>query len=225
MIRNALSSWNLIRWAGLAVVVGVVLSIVSFVVLNPLVAAPETTSARATVDSPPSLSERSASERKAGPGRWRWLEDTYWYVPTSGLPAYVFSSGNSKPRRTLDQTVYYISEYRNGYFWGETVAQLGTSDPTCLTLAGSVTPEGAIHLTFIPEGSNLTGAPTVGVGKMRKKDRKWTMENQMSSGPGSRLQVLHWAYMYQSWPRDSSWKSLPGVDMSVREFMAQCPAG
>jgi hypothetical protein len=95
----------------------------------------------------------------------------------------------------------------------------------CLTLAGSVTPEGKIHLTFIPEDPNLTEAPTVGVGTMRKKKGEWTMENQMSSGPGSRLQVVHWAYMYQSRPGDPSWESLPGVDTSVEEFMARCPAG
>ena len=58
---------------------------------------------------------------KGGPRRWRWLEDTYWYVPTSGLPAYVFSAGNSEPRRTLDQTVYHIADYRNGYFWRNVV--------------------------------------------------------------------------------------------------------
>jgi hypothetical protein len=224
MIRSAMSSSNLIRRGGLAAVVGVVLGIVSFVALNPLGAAPETILGSEGENSPRSLLDKSASEG-SGPGRWRWIEDTYWYVPNSGLPAYVFSADDSEPRRTLDQTVYHIADYRNGYFWGETVVQLGTSDPSCLTLAGSVTPEGAIHLTFIPKDPNLTEAPTVGVGMMRNKKREWTMENQMSSGPGSQLQVLHWAYMYQSQPKDPSWKSLPGVDMSVKEFMAQCPVG
>lgn len=207
-------------------VLAFLLVLLSFVILKPLVvAAPETTSASETKSNAQSPQDKSAGQQKAGVRRWGWLKDTYWYVPTSGLPAYVFSARNSEPQRTLDQTVYHITDYRNGYFWGDTVVQLGTSDPTCLTLAGSVTPEGEIHLTFIPEDPNLTEAPTTGVGVMRKKKGEWTMENQMSSGPGSRLQVLHWAYMYQSRPQDSSWESLPGVDMSVEEFMAQCPAG
>jgi hypothetical protein len=47
------------------------------------------------------------------------------------------------------------------------------------------------------------------------------MQNQMSTGSPS-LQVGHWAYMVQSKPDSSSWQSLPGVGVSVEEFMEDC---
>ncbi len=47
------------------------------------------------------------------------------------------------------------------------------------------------------------------------------MLNQMASGPTT-MQINHWAYMMQTKPGDASWESLPGVDMSVEDFMAGC---
>jgi hypothetical protein len=70
----------------------------------------------------------------------------------------------------------------------------------------------------LPGGYSLGAFPT-------EEGGQWTMENQVSPGPGSRLQVVHWAYMYQSRPQDPGWDSLPGVDESVEEFMAACLAG
>ena len=152
---------------------------------------------------------------------WRWLEGTTWYVPTSGLPAYLYLAEENQLVPVSDQTVYMITGYRNGFFWGKTAGKLGNSEVSCSSLVGSVTPEGSVYLTFTPfpyaEGSEAT----VGIGNMTRKAGKWSMLNQMSTGSGS-VQVGHWAYMLQTNPGASSWSSLPGVAMSVPDFMAPC---
>jgi hypothetical protein len=153
---------------------------------------------------------------------WRWLNGTTWYVPTNGLPAYVYAPEQNQLIPVQDQTVYTITGYRNGYFWGRTAAQLGSNDITCMSLVGSVTPEGKIYLTFTDYPYDLgTSTTTIGVGNMVLKGRQWTMANQMSTG-SSLAQVGHWAYMVQTRPNQASWHSLPGVNMSVPDFMQDC---
>ncbi len=154
---------------------------------------------------------------------WRWLEGTTWYVPTTGLPAYVYMPEQNQLVPVQDQTVYTITGYRNGYFWGRTAAKLGGGDITCKSLVGSVTPEGNIYLTFTDYPYVDGSVTTIGVGKMVVKARQWTMANQMSTGSSS-AQVGHWAYMVQTKPNKASWHSLPGVDMSVEAFMQPCLA-
>ena len=152
---------------------------------------------------------------------WRWLEGTTWYVPTSGLPAYVYVPADNQLTPVQDQTVYTITGYRNGYFWGRTATKLGDNAVTCKALVGSVTPEGKIYLTFTDYPYSSGATPTVGVGSMVMKGRQWTMVNQMSTG-SSAVQIGHWAYMVRSIPGSASWYSLPGVNMSVPDFMAPC---
>lgn len=150
---------------------------------------------------------------------WRWLEGTTWYVPTSGLPAYVYIPAVNQLVPIQDQTVYTITGYRNGYFWGRTTTSVnGVS--SCKSLVGSVTPEGRVYLTFTTypfDGS----ASTVGIGMMVFKAGQWTMINQMSTGSAS-AQVGHWAYMVRTSSGSDSWQSLPGVETSVEDFTAPC---
>ena len=77
-------------------------------------------------------------------------------------------------------------------------------------------------LTFTP-ATNVTMETTLthGSGVMTVKDGKVAMLNQMSSGP-STLQVSHWAYMLQTVEGDDAWLSLPGVNVSVPEFLGPC---
>lgn len=157
---------------------------------------------------------------------WQWLADTFWYVPASNLPALLLDAETEVLVPISDQTVFHITGYRDGYFWGRTVARLQrgpVSSVTCLSLLGSVTPEGRVLLTFTP--TDLTGQPTVtqGIGQMQLRQGQWTIEPQMSTGPNARFHVIHWAYMTQSDPSQPSWQSVPGVGVSIPEFLAQCP--
>jgi hypothetical protein len=153
--------------------------------------------------------------------RWAWLENTYWYVPTKNLPAVLFSSSTNSLTAVSDQTVYHITGYRSGYFWGKTVSQLGTSSPSGSSLVGSVTPQGKILLSFTSEGSSSTPSVTLGYGVMQRKAGGWTMENQMFTSPNSSLQIGHWAYMVQTRPGLRSWNHLPASGLSVPDFLNQ----
>jgi hypothetical protein len=154
----------------------------------------------------------------SSPDRWAWLADTYWYVPTSGLPAVVYDASSGALAPVSDQTVYHISSYRGGYFWGETVTQLDSAAPTSSALVGSVTPSGKL-LLFFTHGSGTTE----GFGTMTRQRGRWTMTNQMFTG-SSGGEVGHWANMTLTRPGMASWNALPGVGVSVPTFLANYAA-
>ena len=154
--------------------------------------------------------------------KWAFLADSYWYVPTKNLTAYVYDPARNSVSPLADQTAFYIKSYANGYFVGEIVGKLAGQPAACMALLGSVTPEGAVYLSINQQPYVEGTTPTLGLGRMVKKGNQWTMENQMSTGNGSSL-VGHWAYMVQAKPGDAAWRSLPGVDMSMPEFLDQCP--
>jgi hypothetical protein len=167
--------------------------------------------------------------------RWQWLAHTYWYVPKQYMLAVASSPALKTPIPLSDQTVYYISNYAGGYFWGITAvsySRSGTSADSggvsCLQLVGSVTPEGKVHLTFTLAGSGASPSsgsstePTIGIGTMTRQGYQWTMENQMSTLAVGDLLLTHWAYMYQCRPSEPCFAQLPGVGMSLPEFLGPC---
>ncbi|WZO99246.1 hypothetical protein EP7_000845 [Isosphaeraceae bacterium EP7] len=147
--------------------------------------------------------------------RWAWLANTYWIVPKPNLSAIIYNSDSGAIVPVRDQTVYHISGYRNGYFWGKTVTQLGQGNPTSSALLGSVTPQGRVLLAF----TSSTGV-VQGYGTMNRQRGQWTMENQMFTTTSSGTQIGHWAYMVQTRPGMRSWASLPSAGVSVPTFMA-----
>ncbi|HTY53860.1 MAG TPA: hypothetical protein VMB26_01600, partial [Candidatus Binataceae bacterium] len=164
--------------------------------------------------------------QSASANRWRWLNNTYWYVPNQYLLAIASNPSVGAPLPVSDQTVYYISNYKAGYFWGTTAvtyyaANSEPSSPSCLQLVGSVTPEGELHLTFTPL-SSTDPQPTIGIGTMTLQGGAWTMENQMSTEPAGNLLLTHWAYMFQCSPGQPCYRSLPGVKTSIPDFLSPC---
>ena len=153
--------------------------------------------------------------------RWAWLADSYWCVPTRNLPAVIFSSSTNTLAPVRDQTVFQITGYREGFFWGKSVTQLGSSTPSVSSMVGSVTPQGRVELTFTATGDTSDPTVTEGFGQMRRKFGRWTMENQMFTSPGGTAQLGHWAYMVPTHPGLPSWNALPGVGVSVPTFLAE----
>ena len=159
--------------------------------------------------------------------RWTWLgegEGTYWYVPAIYLPAVQWNSNdpaNSSP--VLDQTVWHIERYENGYFFGPIVVQIGLSPPLCQYMIGSVTPDGRVYIAFNPISTIPIGSSslTIGLGQMVLKNGDWTFNMQMSSGAAFN-QVAHWAFMLQCTPEQECWEDLPGVQKSLPEFLSNC---
>ncbi len=176
-----------------------------------------------------------AGDEMTATARWQWLAHTYWYVPKENLLAIASIPALRTPIPVSDQTVYYISNYAGGYFWGTTAVSYDRSGRSaasgtvsCLQLVGSVTPEGKVHLTFTLLDSNTspprgsTSEPTVGLGTMTRQGNRWTMENQMSTVAAGNLLLTHWAYMYQCKPSEPCFAELPGVGVSVPEFLGPC---
>ena len=160
--------------------------------------------------------------------QWRWLADTYWYVLPTDLPALQLDPDKGALSWLINQTVWHISGYKNGYFWGVTAALLhdaGDGMPTKgpksrishLTMLGTVMPDGQVQITFLPSG-RISNSPTVGVGKMVKVEQAWAFEMQMSTDRRDN-RVLHWANMVQTQEGDPSWSQLPGLGYSVPEML------
>lgn len=161
------------------------------------------------------------------PSSWSWLADTYWCVPQESLPALRFDDADDSLTWRVDQTVWHITGYREGYFWGvsatllrdagEAASERGPdSQPRGFTMLGSIAPEGRVHLTFIPDSR---GSSTIGIGRAVPHGAEWSLEMQMSTGSGGQT-TAHWAFMVRVRPGDPSWDSLPGFGISVPEMLA-----
>lgn len=155
--------------------------------------------------------------------QWDFLKGTYWYVPATSLPALQMSATESTPTFMIDQTVWQITDYRYGYFWGNCAALLyeeGTSPdaaPEAFRMAGSVTPEGNVQISFMPINQLGASLSTSGWGRIKRQIQSVVFEMQMASGVTDL--VAHWAYMDQTKEGYVSWEKLPGTDYSVPEFM------
>jgi hypothetical protein len=168
----------------------------------------------------------AAAADQPTPKRWAWMEDTIWYVPPQNLPAILTSADSRKVVRLIDQTVYSIDGYAEGYFWGVVRTQIMPADtslpadpsdsPNCHRLVGSVTPQGALNLSFTPFDDE--GDQTTGIGTMRRFEGEWTMENQMTTGTSA--QITHWAYMKYCVKGERC--PLPAIKGTARAFLAPC---
>lgn len=160
------------------------------------------------------------------PARWAWMEGTVWYVPPENLPAIVTSADTRAVTKLIDQTVYSIDGYANGYFWGVVRSQLLPADtalpaepddpPSCQRLVGSVTPQGTLNLSFTPFDDD--GDRTTGLGTMRRFEGAWTMQNQMTTG--TTVQITHWAYMKHCEKGERC--PLPAIRSNARAYLAPC---
>lgn len=152
--------------------------------------------------------------------RWAWLANTYWYVPKSNLASTIYDPATGALLAVTDQTVFQITGYRRGYFWGRTVAQLGSGSPSSSAMVGSVTPDGRVLLTFTTtSASSSTPTVTQGFGMMTRRNGRWTMLNQKFTLASDGTQLGHWAYMEQTRPGLKSWRSLPAARVSVPTFL------
>ena len=169
-----------------------------------------------------------AIPRASAVAKYRFLQDSKWYVPTATLPAIEFKLRNGVARSLIDQTVWDITSYRYGYFWGRSVAVFtrpGSGEPiaapSCTRMVGSVTPSGRVHITFIGEDQNTVMGAVRGIGTLSGDDQQgWIFEMQMSTGSTSL--IAHWSYMEQCKPGQQCEAQLPGSDLSLSDFLAQC---
>ena len=167
-----------------------------------------------------STDDAPASPPHDGVSQWQWLEGTTWAVPTDGLPAIGWLTQQESAIPLVDQTVYTIDDFVDGYFTARTTASFN-GFVQCRWLLGSITPAGDVLLTFIPR-AGVEETTTQGIGRMERHHGQWTMVNQMTSPVTDLGFVAHWAPMQRVEPGDAAWESLPGVDLSVPVFISAC---
>jgi hypothetical protein len=158
-----------------------------------------------------------------------WLTGTYWYVPKAFLPAMQFDLETAEASLVIDQTVWYFSEYRDGYLWGNCYAMIASKEngaqyTPVRYIIGSITPWNSVQFSFIPEGSTAISPMAVtGFGQMVKIGTKYVFKMQMNSGIGT--VTAHWAEMHQTKEGDAAWEELPGTQgESMEEFLAHFEA-
>ena len=170
---------------------------------------------------------------------WAWLADTTWIVPPADLPAMQLDPRDDTTTWVVDQTVWQIQGYLTGYLWGSGVVLLREPDPehpgpaapdtkVCLSILGTVTPEGDVHLTFLPSAARRASQATTGTGRVApyegpgdgQRSHQQMFEMQMSTG--NRTRTAHWAHMVQVTREDPAWTALPGFQLGVEEALAGC---
>lgn len=157
---------------------------------------------------------------------WDFLADSYWYVTTPDLPALGFSPSDNLLSWKVDQTVWHISGYKNGYFWGVSSALIAdagqgqghtSGKPKQRSMIGTVTANGQVQISFI-RGSGLRESVVTGFGHMSKLDQQWVFQMQMATSGGGD-ETLHWANMVETKRGDPSWNNLPGVNCPVPSML------
>jgi hypothetical protein len=132
--------------------------------------------------------------------------NTYWYVPTTYLPAQKYVSIPSHSvTQVNDQTVWHFTSASNGYLFGcaFTTTDNG-SNWSVSTLIGSVTINDMVSIGFF--GSSLV----VGQGQLTTAYSQPAFIMQMSAGSGT-AGLTHWAYMLPITSSDANWTNLPGT--------------
>lgn len=158
---------------------------------------------------------------------YNFLKNTIWYVPQPTLHAMEMNPRTGAVQMRIDQTVWRITDYRQGYFWGSLVVQLRNlagkpvGNPTCARMMASVTPDGKVLATFVPPVPEGAALAVQANGTLTKgPDDAFRFEMQRTSGTQKLL--AHASYMVQCKAGDACNAQLPGTDLSLPSFLALC---
>lgn len=147
------------------------------------------------------------------------FKNSTWVVPPQTLLSYLYNNGTVT--KASDQTVWVISSYNQGYFFGDSYTAIDNSTLSQRFLAGTVTSEGKVFITFYSGTSTSTDLVN-GVGVLSvKSSGQCSFIMQMNSGQNGVSGLMHWSYMIPVNPGDPFYNNLPGTQMSVPQFLAQ----
>jgi hypothetical protein len=155
-----------------------------------------------------------------------WLTDTFWYVPDACLPA--LRATNTIPpaiATVTGQTVWHLQQCKNGYITGIAATNIGHPHGSYNLIVGSVTPGGAVKLSFARLGAADSSdgdqqAFITGDGVLTGTDAaSGQFAMQMTSGNAA-SSVTHWAAMMPVTSTDAAWKSLPGYPATGIDSLA-----
>jgi hypothetical protein len=150
----------------------------------------------------------------------KYLINSTWVVPPETLLAYNYVNGTHST--VSDQTVWVINEYDKGHFFGDAYTSIDRVPISHMSIVGSVTPLGNVHITFYPVGATPQTTNVInGVGRLEQINGVYTFVMQMNGSQNVLCGLSHWSYMVSVKRGDPFYKHLPGVDMSLPEFIDQ----
>lgn len=139
--------------------------------------------------------------------------NTTWIVPKSTLLA--IRTINDISEEVQDQTVWVIDEYNKGYITGTSYTAINGTPTIKAKIVGSITPDGYVAFAFYSD-NNVTD----GYGTFSKEDWEFTMQmNSLANMSGGVIGVNHWSYMINVTSCDYDYHHLPGIGISVPEFI------
>lgn len=144
------------------------------------------------------------------------LTNSIWIVPQDTLLAYQTINNISKP--VSDQTIWIIDSYKDGYVFGTSYTTIDKNPASKAKIIGSITPNGNVQFAFYSD-NNITN----GSGKFKKNNHKWHFLMQMNDIKSVKDGVIglsHWSYMIPINSHDHEYYHLPGINISVPEFIA-----
>lgn len=140
-------------------------------------------------------------------------DDTF-IVPQKTLKAYLIDNNNY--RVVQDQTLWQIESFNNGYITGISYTMLDGVPFSKNNFVGSITPEGDVLINFYSSTSQTSGQ-----GKLIKCKKFLMQVGQVTNLEGIVIGLVHWSYMIKVNPCDRLYHYLPGVGISVPEFISK----
>ncbi len=128
------------------------------------------------------------------------FKNSTWIVPKRTLMAYL----NGK--KVEDQTIWEINKYKDGYIFGTSYTTIDNVPTNKASFTGSITPLGDVLFLFESAES------IVGSGKFSCDLGEFIMQMNTTS-------VSHWSYMIKVTKHDKLYHKLPGIGISVPEFI------
>ena len=149
--------------------------------------------------------------------------ESTWIVPTRTLRAYL-TIGNTPPEEVIDQTVWILDKFEKGYVFGTSYTMIDGTPLSKTRIVGSITPDGNVLFSFHTNTTITSGQGAFQIRSKCHSDRKscrFLMQmNTLNSLDQGVLGISHWSYMVPTNPLEYEYHNLPGVGLSVPEFIA-----
>ncbi len=140
---------------------------------------------------------------------------TIWIVPEETLKAY--TTLNRVHLEVSNQTVWTINREDDGYIFGTSYTTLDGIPSSKNSFVGSISSNGNVSITFYQDDLTVLGT---GSFVKYKKDHQFIMNMNNIIDLSSHIQGLsHWSYMRKVDKKDFEYYHLPGVNISVPEFI------
>lgn len=137
-----------------------------------------------------------------------------YIVPKKTLMAYLID--NNDQQIVQDQTIWVIESFDNGYITGTSYTMLNNVPFSKNKMVGSITPDNDVFINFYTSNSQTSGQ-----GKLISNKKFLMQLGQITNLNNLVVGLIHWSYMIRINQCDDLYYRLPGVEISVPEFISK----